>query len=202
LILILLSAEAASAQTPSDDAREHYRKGTAAYNLGKYQDAAREYELAYEATLDPAFLFNLAQAYRLAGEQRKAGLAYRSYLRSSPDGEKRDIAAAKLKDIERILNKEDAKVALPTAAPSASVPSVVQVAPSPSSTPEVTALQTSEPKGRWTESTQAESVPIYRRWPFWLATAAALGALVTVVIIESRPSSMPSPSASLGTMRF
>lgn len=48
-------------------AREHYRRGTNAFNLGHYLEAVKEYEAAYQLKEDPALLFNIAQAYRLAG---------------------------------------------------------------------------------------------------------------------------------------
>ena len=47
------------------------RKATAAYNLGRYTEAAKEYETAYEKTLDPNMLFNVGQAWRLAGNGRR-----------------------------------------------------------------------------------------------------------------------------------
>ena len=53
-------------------AREHAQKGKAFMDLGKYSEAAAEYEAAYAAKPDPALLLNLAQAYRLAGNADKA----------------------------------------------------------------------------------------------------------------------------------
>src|SRR5262245_42356196 len=79
--LLLLLASRAWAVDPvipaSDEAKAHVRKATAAYNLGRYIEAAKEYEAAYEQTLDAKLLFNVAQAYRLAGDREKAITAYR-----------------------------------------------------------------------------------------------------------------------------
>ena len=141
----LLPTSAAIAQVQTGDAREHYRRGTAAYNLGKYAEAAHEYELSYEATLDPALLFNVAQAYRLAGDRNKALTAYRSYVRSAPEGDKRELAEARIKEIETALNYEDPfatedrapgrpPAAAAIVAPEPAKPSVAQLAP-----PELTA---------------------------------------------------------------
>ena len=107
VVIGLFFCRTGAAQSPSDGAKEHYRLGTAAYNLGKYAEAAQEYELSYRATLDPALLFNVAQAYRLAGDRKKALTAYKSYLRSAPDGEKRELAEAKVHEIEAALNYDD-----------------------------------------------------------------------------------------------
>src|SRR4029077_15087755 len=101
----LLCARTALGQTSVDQAREqareHYRKGTAAYNIGHYADAAPEYEATYEITLDPVALFNTAQAYRLAEENQKAVLAYKGYLRAAPAGPQREIAQQKLDELSR-----------------------------------------------------------------------------------------------------
>jgi tetratricopeptide (TPR) repeat protein len=63
------------------DARRHYEKATAAFGLGKYDEAAREYEAAFELKPDPALLYNAAQACRLAGRSARAIELYRNYLR-------------------------------------------------------------------------------------------------------------------------
>src|SRR4051812_33273391 len=73
----------AQAPVPGDTnaARTHYERGTRFYDLGKYDDAVHEFEAAYEAKGDPAFLYNLAQSHRLAGHVDEALRYYRTYLR-------------------------------------------------------------------------------------------------------------------------
>ena len=73
--LSLLVASAAWAQAKPDSktaAKEHYARGTSYYDLGKYDDAIKEFEAAYQLKNDPAFLYNLAQSYRLAGNAERA----------------------------------------------------------------------------------------------------------------------------------
>jgi tetratricopeptide (TPR) repeat protein len=65
----------------ADAAREHFKQGTTFYALGKYSEAAVEYEHAYELHPDPALLYNAAQAHRMAGEKPRALLLYSNYLR-------------------------------------------------------------------------------------------------------------------------
>ena len=55
--------------SPVDDARQHYQAGTAAFNLGDFPKAVIEYKAAYTAKQDPTFLYNIAQAARLAGDR-------------------------------------------------------------------------------------------------------------------------------------
>ena len=78
LLAVCLLLEAAAF---ADDARTHYRQGTTFYALGRYADAAIEYEKAYELHPDPALLYNAAQAQRMAGNKGRALLLYQNYLR-------------------------------------------------------------------------------------------------------------------------
>src|SRR5436309_8446403 len=75
----------ANADEASRIAMEHFRRGTRAYDLGHFNEAAVEYEKAYEAKENPALLYNLGQAYRGLGDHQKALNAYRAYLRNAPD---------------------------------------------------------------------------------------------------------------------
>ena len=74
----------ASADPPSMSAKEHFQKGTQAYDLQHWEEAAQEYETAYQIKPDPALLFNIGQAHRQAKHWDRADLAFRSYLRNAP----------------------------------------------------------------------------------------------------------------------
>src|SRR5258708_2740636 len=84
----LLGVPARPAHAADEDdlasARLHFKKAGKLYDLGRYLDAAREYEAAYEAKDDPALLYNVAQAYRLGGDNPNAARAYKSFLRRMP----------------------------------------------------------------------------------------------------------------------
>ena len=67
-LMFFLSANVWAGNPPNDEVKAQVRKATGEYNLGQYLEAARDYEAAYLQTLDPNLLFNVAQAYRLAGE--------------------------------------------------------------------------------------------------------------------------------------
>jgi hypothetical protein len=88
LSLVVAFGLAAQARAADKDdkaaAREHYEKGTSFYDLGRYPEAIKEFEAAYELKKDPALLFNLAQAYRLAGNAEQALHFYKTYLRYVP----------------------------------------------------------------------------------------------------------------------
>ena len=82
-------------------AREHAQKGKAFMDLGKYTEAATEYEASYAAKQDPALLLNLAQAYRLAGNTDKALFFYRKYLQHVPKSPYRADIEEKIAALEK-----------------------------------------------------------------------------------------------------
>ncbi len=68
-------------------ARRHFLRGKELHAAGKYLEAAAEYREAYEHLHAPAFLYNVAQVYRLAGDRKSAIEYYRKYLELEPEGE-------------------------------------------------------------------------------------------------------------------
>ena len=102
--LSLAAAPVARAQEKPDSktaAKEHYQRGTTYYDLGKYDDAIKEFEAAYHLKNDPAFLYNLAQAYRLVGNNERALHFYRTFLRYVPKSPKRAEIEDRIKALEQ-----------------------------------------------------------------------------------------------------
>jgi tetratricopeptide (TPR) repeat protein len=121
LLLFALSgfAATAQAQAPAPDnktaAKEHYNRGTSFYDLGKYDDAIREFEAAYELKNDPAFLYNLAQSYRQAGNHERAVHFYKTYLRYVPNAKNRADIEDKIKTEEQLVAKGPGTTTTPPA---------------------------------------------------------------------------------------
>jgi tetratricopeptide (TPR) repeat protein len=114
-LLVSLLPRAAVADEGSLLAREHFRRGKKAYDLGHYNEAAREYEQAYEAKESPALLYNLGQAYRLGGQPEKALAAYRAFLRNQPNAENRDQVLAFIETLKQTIEaQKQAKEKPPT----------------------------------------------------------------------------------------
>jgi len=111
-VVVLALAGSASAGGPSkqvlEQAKEHFKAGKAAQDAGRYEDAAREYRAAYELSQIPDLLFNLGQAYRLAGDARTAVDFYRKYLDAAPGGRGAADAQAFIVTLSRELEAEDA----------------------------------------------------------------------------------------------
>ena len=183
----------ASAPVRADDradARVHYDKATGAYALGRYGDAAAEFEQAFTLKPDPALLYNAAQAYRLAGNRDRALQLYKSYLRVY--GRRAEHAP----DVEWHIAELE-KVGPGTPAPSpverASLTAPAPGVPAPATA--VTAQQLAAPAPAASLVTQAPpppesgSPPIYQRWWFWTgAGAVVVGAVVVGVVLATRKS--------------
>lgn len=85
MVAVAILAFASPARADKDAAKRHFERGTRAYNLGRFEQAIDHFEQAYEAHPAPVFLFNIAQAHRLAGHCDKATFFYRRFLSEDPD---------------------------------------------------------------------------------------------------------------------
>jgi tetratricopeptide (TPR) repeat protein len=210
-LLFFLSANVRAANPPSDEVKAQVRKATGEYNLGQYLDAARDYEAAYLQTLDANLLFNVAQAYRLAGETDKGITAYRSYLRSNPRGDQRALAETKLRELEEKRASAPVAPTVPVAPATAPAPAVTPPhAPSTGPAPIQSTTMVAAPRSNQTNvliaapsSEPPKSDPFYKHWPFWVATGVVVaGGVVAVVLLSSRGDNLKMPSATLGTKEF
>lgn len=210
LTCVLMSgiARAQPATADRELAREHYRKATIAYNLGKYLDAAREYESTYEITMDAAMLFNIGQAYRLAGEREKAITAYRSYLRNVPESPRREFIEQKVRELEQ----QKGQPAAPVVKTEWDDPFTMNDSPpatAPSPPPAIRAVAPTPPPATISAPLTVESQPapsqppFYRRWPFIVgASAAVIVGVVAVVLVTSGQGGLSMPANDYGTRRF
>lgn len=98
----------ALAQAPPTDAqraeaRLRYENGARKYDLAKYDEAAHDFEAAYQLSGAPEILYNIAQSLRLAGNYERALLFYRNYLRRKEDAPNRS-------EVERRIDELQGKV--------------------------------------------------------------------------------------------
>lgn len=82
-------------------ARQLADRGRAAHDLGDYQTAIAAFEEAYVLAPSPGLLFNIAQAYRLAGHCDEAAWMYRRFLDTKPRGNERALAETHLRTVEK-----------------------------------------------------------------------------------------------------
>ena len=106
-ILVLAFALPALAQdSSSTKAKEYFQQGTAAFNLGKFTDAVKAWEEGYKLRPDPIFLYNIAQAHRLADNHEQAIFFYKSYLRNSPAARNRDEVQMRLDQLQKLVDEK------------------------------------------------------------------------------------------------
>ncbi len=152
------------------------KKGSAAFNLGAYDEAAKHYEESYRLVQDPSLLYNIGQSYRLAGKPERALTAYRSYLRTAPsDVPHREQVERRIRELERIAAETSSTQ---TGPPPGTLPSRSEMPPAPSPTPAAIVAQPAPPLSD-------APAPIYKRWLFWAGAATIVtGAVVTAVLLS------------------
>jgi hypothetical protein len=203
-------------------ARKHYQEGVSAYNGGEFDRAVKEYKAAYALKRDPALLYNIAQAYRLAKDLDQALFFYRSYLRSQPQAVNRAEVEERIIRLEEELAKvkEKGGATPPVAPPSGGTePSPVSAPPPagapPAGPPPSTAPGTGPPPEA-SAPVSASAVdlsapgpasesppPVFRRWWFWAGVGAVVvGVLVIGVAASGSGGKAPPPESELGNTRI
>jgi tetratricopeptide (TPR) repeat protein len=109
LVLLLLTAAAARAADPREEAKKHVQAGIRHQNAGRYDEALAEYQAAYALAPLPAMLFNMAQVYRLKGDKAQAVEYYRKYLAVDPNGRGGEEAREHVTLLDREIRREAAE---------------------------------------------------------------------------------------------
>lgn len=103
-LLAAQSAYADNALSPEKipaKAKELATRGRSYHDAGDYSMAIAAFKEAYVLAPSPGLLFNIAQAYRLAGNCDEAAWMYRRYLDTNPTGTNRDLAEQHLSTVEK-----------------------------------------------------------------------------------------------------
>jgi tetratricopeptide (TPR) repeat protein len=109
IVSLLVVATSARAED-AEEAKRHFTNAQTAYKLGRYAEAISEYEAAYRALPEAAFLFNIAQAHRQQysldkkmGHLHQALAQYKAYLRESPEAKNRHTVEKIIEELRSIL---------------------------------------------------------------------------------------------------
>jgi len=153
---LLGPAVAAPTISEAQRAKELFTKGTAHFNLGRFKEAADEYKECYEIHNDPVILYNVAQAYRLAGSgyEDKALFFYRSYRSQVPKAPNRSEVEERITSLERIIAEQKRST---ERAPNTTVPLGHPTSESVATAAVVTARHT----------------PVYKKWWLWTSVGVA-----------------------------
>lgn len=147
LYLIVITCLCFATSVAADErteAQRHYVKGTKAFDLGAYDEAIAEYSSAYRIKDDPALLYNLGQAHRLANHPVEAIHFYKMYLTKVPNAPNRDEVVAKVSDLQATLEqrrraeqqeRQATAVVTTPVAPATSPAAAPVVAPPPATAP-------------------------------------------------------------------
>ena len=182
-LLGLLVAVGAARADKLPGARQHYERGTALYDLRRYREAAVEYEAAFEIKNDPALLFNIAQAYRLAGDYEAALRSYRAYLRRAGDAPNRAEVERHLAEVQAQLDAQKRPAVVLSPPPAASGVTAPRA-------PDALGLQQSR-------SAAPPATPIYKKWWLWTAVGVVVaGAVTGAALAATLPKDAPIPGGA------
>jgi tetratricopeptide (TPR) repeat protein len=186
LFLILLIEAFASADAMSQ-AKEHYRRGTQLYDLGRYLEAADEYKEAFTLSDRPAFLFNIGQAYRLAGKAKDALGAYQGFLRRDPNSPQRNEVEQHIEELKQQI-EEEAKIAAEKAA--AEKAAADKAAAEKAAAEKAAAEKPAAAK--LVVVPPPRPTPVYKKWWLWTIVGVVVAGAATgiaVGVIESNQTS-------------
>ena len=102
----------------TEEARQHFQKGRQLFDVGRWDDAAAEFEQAYAIRSDPIFLYNMAQAYRRKGDAKRALDLYKNYLIKAPKSPQREEVEERILALQKQIDEADHAVKPPTQNPS------------------------------------------------------------------------------------
>ncbi|MDX2092888.1 MAG: hypothetical protein SFX73_33875 [Kofleriaceae bacterium] len=135
--LALIAVLGTTVLASPEAATRAYTEGKQKYAAGNYAGAAVDFRIAYAADRDPAYLFNLAQALRLAKACDEAAQSYRTFLAEVPDVGNRAEIEGYLRDLDRCVAEQKAAppttVPAPTPAPREEAPPTIDAPPRPRS---------------------------------------------------------------------
>ena len=89
-----------------DSARSHFRVGQLMYGEGRFDEAASEFDRAYELSGRPQLLYNAFLAHRDAGHVAEAVDRLRQYLEQSPEAGDRATLEQRLAAMEETLEQQ------------------------------------------------------------------------------------------------
>ena len=116
-LLFLISLSSVAFADDRAAAREHYQRGTKLFSLGRFDEAIKEYEAAFELRDDPVLLYNIAQAHRLNANPQKSIFFYKSYLSRSPNAANVADVTAKIVELQRLIDQQARTQKMPPDSP-------------------------------------------------------------------------------------
>ena len=124
-----LPARIARAQDSATEiARMHFQKGQRFFDVGRWDEAAAEFEKAYAVRSDPTFLYNMAQSFRRKGDTKRAIDLYKNYLIKAPKSPMRPEVEDRIQSLQKQIDESE-PVARPLPEGAANAPAPTSPAP-------------------------------------------------------------------------
>lgn len=194
MAIILASAVVQAADGEGEKAaRAYFDKGQRLFGERKYLEALAAFSAGYELSHRPAFLFNMGECARLAGETPRARELYRRYLAEDPYGKFVPTARERLAETPDKPNDHTNDKPKPTRE---TPPIPIVTTPAPVATPRAAVPTKLSPTARplvvaplvAPNVTTAAAVerPLWRKWPFWAGIGAVvIGGTVATILATS-----------------
>jgi len=199
----LRAEDSPAAVTPLDDAKAVFAEAEKAYGLGRFEEALRGFERAYELLPLPGFLFNIGQCHRNLGNWERASFFYQGYLSRQPKAANADKVQALVAQMDdKVREQQEARARAAAAPPSAPrpvgpLPVAPMAAPPGPPPPVVPAVASPGPAPPFTlaaapaaaPTAGRSGTPLYRRWWLWTAIGVVLvGASAGIAAAAVSPS--------------
>jgi len=170
-------------------ARVHFERGRAFFEVDEYRKAIAEFKSAHIEKPDPAFLYNIAECHRRLGEASDALVYYRRFLATAASADKtRPIVEQRIAELKTVA--DDAKTPAPDAPPAVAGPDLALNGQPASG--DAAALVIDKPAAAPT----AQAPPLYAR-PWFLVTVGAVLVASTIAIWALSRTPEP-PGTTLG----
>jgi hypothetical protein len=197
--LVLPAGSARAGDAATEEARHHFQRGQQFFDVGRWDDAAEEFEKAYAIRSDPTFLYNMAQAYRRKGDAKRARDLYKNYLIKAPKSPQRAEVEERIRTLQKQIEEADYAVK-PAAQNSATLgPAIVAAPLAPSSSPEAAAAPATvaPPPSLFSRPTQAQTgypatAPVQTGYPSATPAQAQAGTPATAPMQAGYPSAAPT----------
>ena len=104
-LLAFALACACGPKPKAKSARDYYTQALLEFQVEQWDDARRDFEIAYLMQPDPALLFDIGQTNRHLGRLEEALQSYQDYLAAFPDSPKRAQVQQLIADTKKALRK-------------------------------------------------------------------------------------------------
>jgi len=188
-ILLLVAPLLAGGAGAEEDPHQVLKKAAVFFDLGKFAEAAGQYEQLYTLRPVPELLYNIGQSYRLAGDIEKALFFYRRYLSKLPTAKNADEVKRRINELEAVRSAQHSPPNDTT--PVASEPATTS--PPPPATTKTTATATPPPPATTTKAPVEPSPPPPTSTPSTTSTPTSNPA-----ITEPAPTATPTDRPARG----